>query len=147
MNTFAQLLPKRVISTLSSFLRQFQVHKIDRVLFLLLLLLQIIIIDIIVINRGTTLPWLCCCFRPFCTKVFYPLNPQFFEIIKWSRYCFFFFSYLVLIGTRIQSPLVCASAAKGGHLALLQWLRANDCACDARVCTLAAERGDIEVSV
>ena len=37
------------------------------------------------------------------------------------------------------------SAAYGGHLAVLTWLRANDCPWDEDVCAFAASNGHLEV--
>ncbi len=41
---------------------------------------------------------------------------------------------------------VCAAAARGGHLHLLQWLRAHDCAWDYFTCAWAARGGHLEVT-
>ena len=40
---------------------------------------------------------------------------------------------------------MCASAARGGQLAALQWLRANGCDWDAQVCFEAIGKGDVEM--
>jgi hypothetical protein len=39
----------------------------------------------------------------------------------------------------------CSMAARGGHLALLQWARANGCPWDARTCSKAARGGHLEL--
>jgi len=39
----------------------------------------------------------------------------------------------------------CAEAAKGGHLEVLQWARANGCPWDWRTCMYAAQNGHLEV--
>src|SRR5208282_5264807 len=38
----------------------------------------------------------------------------------------------------------CASAARGGHLAVLQWARANGCPWDSWTCAYAAAGGHLE---
>ena len=38
---------------------------------------------------------------------------------------------------------MCATAAAGGHLAVLQWLHARGCDGDADTCSEAARRGDL----
>ena len=42
-------------------------------------------------------------------------------------------------------PLLCASAAKGGQLKVLQWLRENECPWDELTCRAAADGGQLEV--
>jgi hypothetical protein len=39
----------------------------------------------------------------------------------------------------------CRAAIRGGHLAVLQWLRANGCSWDERACAYAAEGGHLAV--
>ena len=39
----------------------------------------------------------------------------------------------------------CHAAARGGHAAVLQWLRANGCGWDAGTCFCAAANGHLEV--
>eukprot|EP00611_Tribonema_gayanum_P019784 TRINITY_DN3494_c0_g2_i1.p1 TRINITY_DN3494_c0_g2~~TRINITY_DN3494_c0_g2_i1.p1 ORF type:complete len:359 (-),score=31.87 TRINITY_DN3494_c0_g2_i1:256-1332(-) len=47
---------------------------------------------------------------------------------------------------RVEAKLqVCAAAAEGGHLHVLQWLRTINCPWDASTCAAAARRGDLTV--
>ena len=39
----------------------------------------------------------------------------------------------------------CAIAAEGGHLEVLQWLRANGCPWDEKTCSMSAEGGHLDV--
>ena len=41
--------------------------------------------------------------------------------------------------------MVCMIAASGGHLAVLQWARANGCVWDKLTCSLATQYGHLEL--
>ena len=45
----------------------------------------------------------------------------------------------------LSSTLACQWAARGGHLKVLQWLRANGCPWDYGTCYWAVEEGHVEV--
>ena len=46
---------------------------------------------------------------------------------------------------RLEKKHLCAYAALGGHLEVLQWARANGCPWDSYTCHCAAENGHLEV--
>jgi hypothetical protein len=46
-----------------------------------------------------------------------------------------------------SSPSLCARAAQGGHLAILQWLHEHGCAWNARTCSEAADGGRLDVLI
>ena len=48
-------------------------------------------------------------------------------------------------GNQTRAEKLCAAAAAGGHLALLQWLRQNGCSWDEGTCSCAASGGHLAV--
>jgi hypothetical protein len=50
-----------------------------------------------------------------------------------------------VLSLRVVASCTCSYAAEGGHLAVLQWLRANGCPWDAFTCSVAAAGGHLAV--
>ena len=49
------------------------------------------------------------------------------------------------MGSRERNGQTCMAAAKGGHLEVLQWARANGCRWNKTTCAGAAQGGRLEV--
>jgi len=67
------------------------------------------------------------------------------DILEWAHERGYSHACSIATSTSAVDERTCSSAALGGRLNILQWLRANGCPCDERTCSSAAEGGHLNI--